>query len=248
MNSAIFIDRVKAILTDNNGIRMHPHQLHGTALDTPHLALADAGCRRIFTQPERRMFRDYHIHLLIDVSGSMDGSRIKHAAIATHALHHALTSAGAVLHAAMFNRYYIKFHTDGIKDIDALYNGMRTACQSAGSGCTHTAYAIDQARNALNKATTSPSRIILVITDGGACCGSCGKTGGDCVPRYENQDLACIRSIREARQTCSVLAIGIEDQGRAVEVFGRQEARCIEDTVNLYPEALSLLSSAVKRG
>lgn len=248
MNGAIFIDRVKAILADNGGIRMHPNQLHGTALDTPHLALADAGCRRIFTQPERRLFRDYHIHLLIDVSGSMKGTRCEQAAIATHALEHALSASGATMSAALFNAKYVPLELKTIKNIDELYKAMVKACEENGSGCTHTAYAIDRAKTKLELGTSSPSRIILVLTDGGACCGTCSHPGSVLVSRYSNQKLACIRSIREARTSCTVLAIGIEDEDRAPEVFGKQEGISITSSNQLYKAALSLLSRAVKRG
>jgi hypothetical protein len=249
MNSTLFIDRVKSVLKDNSGYRFHPHQLQGTALDTPHLALADAGERRIFTQPEKRLFKDYHVHLLVDVSGSMQGIRCETAAIATHALEYTLSTAGATMSASMFNANYQPLPTSTIKDVDKLYKTMRTACGSGDNDCTHTAYAIDRALAELVKATPNPSRIILVLTDGGAGCSSSCKRSGNCnEPRYKYEHKANKRSVLQARERSIVLAIGIEDEGRAEEVYGKHSGISLEHVNQLYPTALKLLSSAVRRG
>jgi nitric oxide reductase activation protein len=252
MNQTQFIKRSRSILSDNNGARHVPHQLAGNALDITHLALADAGCKRIFAKVERRKYADYHFMLLCDVSGSMaDNDRIETASDSVHALWHALRTAGATVSARFFNAETGPIPEAKLADADELFQFLRPKLKGDNGGCcNHDAYALEQAAKALLSTSKSAANVLLVLSDGQPACDGCPASVGGCETggKYEDQHLALRQAIKRHRSArLQILAVDIES-GAATCYYGARQSCYVSKTSELYPKACELLTRNLRRG
>jgi len=245
MGQRTFITRTRALLADNAGVRKRAHCLTGKYLDEPRLGLVPAGERRVFARPERRQYHDYHIALLMDVSGSMSGSKLRHAASAIHALWYALRVAGAAVSVFGFTCVTEQWNERIVSDPTVLHNAAQRLMNRYSGN--HDGEAIRHVARHLMENTRAPGKILLVLSDGQPSCGECKLV----VPGVtDEQDLRnAVREIRRAGQV-TLLGVGILTSAPHM-YYGKRHTALIlrsEDMPTLYHQTAALLHQHIQRG
>jgi len=247
MNQRHFIRRAGSILKDNNGVRHTPHQLHGTGIDIAHIAMADAGERRIFTKAERRKYADYHFMLLVDVSGSMSDDRERTCYPAVHALYHALTSAGATVQGRFFNGVTGEIPQSMLANPERLFEFLSGYVHGKGHECNHDGYALTEASKALLRSSRSQANVLVVFSDGQPACAGCEELGADCSRSRQCKTLEnAIASIRKAGRM-TLLGVGIQSS-YCQSFYGERSTITVNQLHELYPQTCKLLEQNLRRG
>lgn len=230
MNQQTFVQRVRSILSDNEGRRWHPAQRCGVALDEPRLALVPAGFRRVFRRPAERKFKDYHVFLAVDVSGSMHGAEMQHAAVACHSLHYAMSVAKvASVKVIGFARGTFDLTEVSRWDVQKLHYAMKRP--PINTGTTWDFQALEEGVRWLRPKTGG--KIVCLITDGGSS--------------SQEKLLGLLDSAR--RDGIVVLALGIgSNMEYLTGLYGAQYARCVYDSEDLYAEMITMLERQYRRG
>ena len=250
MRQRIFIDRVRDILLDNAGQRVRARQRSGSGLDAATLALVPAGNMRVFTKIERRSYHDYHIVLMLDVSGSMDGEPLAMACKATHALWYALIKSGATVDVLTFNTLVEKITADEIADSKEFHRKSYRRMSHHGGG-NHDAYAVTTAVKILD-ASGKPGQVALVLSDGQPACGHCdpGRYPGCSNGEGKHGDAKELHmAINKARlkSRALLLAVGILTDA-PLDYYGKRHTAIVQSLPELYPKMSKLLERHIIRG
>lgn len=252
----MFVVKTVSILADNAGTRRIPRQRSGKFLDEARLGLVPAGETRVFARAQKKQFHDYRVSLLVDVSGSMSGSKLTIAAKCTHALEYALVRAGSKVDTYLFNGDFQKLKPEVTRDNTKLYQAAREQLDRWG-GINNDADAVRLVTKDLI-AQHEPGKILLVLSDGqpapgGAECpivkmiskvrGSSGKG-----KREDDSEEDLRNAVAEARNVGIVcLAVGIETSD-PVKYYGKHHTAVVNDLKNLYSSMAKLLEQNIQRG
>lgn len=244
MKQGIFIEKCRGIFSDNDGVRYIPRQKFGSALDIQRVALADAGETRIFCKAEKRQYADYQICFVMDVSGSMDGSKIDILVQACHAMSYALTVAGATVSGISFNAEVLPVTREELFNHRKLNDVLKVRLRKNG-GCNRDGMAVKTAREQLSRASHSPAKIMVVFSDGQPCCGKCHSTKEELAV---GQNAYLMQQVRVARANgIEVLAVDIQEGG-VDRFYGKGKTVFVENLNTLYQETMSLLERNIRRG
>lgn len=242
----MFVVKAISVLADNAGVRKIPRQRSGKFLDEARLGLVPAGETRIFQRAQKKQFHEYSVSLLIDVSGSMSGSKLDVACKCTHALEYALTRAGAEVDVFAFNGDYKEVTPKVVQDPDAFYKAMLAQCHEYG-GDNNDADAVRiTAGKLLMK--RQPGKILLVLSDGQPAPG-----GGPIARMIKNNNrgdsgIDLKHAVEETRKkgiTC--LAVGVLTSCPR-EYYGEHHTAVVRDLKELYPSMAKILERNIQRG
>jgi cobalamin biosynthesis protein CobT len=189
-------------------------QINGR-LDPRTLWSVRLGNKRVFSQLRKGETKDVAVQLLIDKSGSMNGSRIAQAKQATAALGEALNAIGVSFAAMAFHNLRdrlpralppynraLPFCFEVIKDFHEKWQQVRGRLQNLSHGeenCDGEALRFAAKKLAQQKAER---HVLIVLSDGQPCC-----------PAYSH--LLMVEDLREAIKEIS--AAGIEVVGIGIE-------------------------------
>lgn len=229
MNQGTFISRIRSILNDNEGKRWHPAQRYGPALDEPRLALVPAGSRRVFRRPAERLFPEYHVCLMIDASGSMDGSRIEQACVTAHSVHYGLLVSGVKSVKTMaFSNDVWDVSVPSKHDVRKLFSAVTKTSKFGHSTCDYGA--VSHGTKVLE--SKPGGRILCMITDGGS----------------NEPERLKTKVLQARRMGIEVIALGIGCGAYVEEAYGAREAVSVEGSDEIYESLLSLMERRYQRG
>ena len=246
MRQGVFIEKCRSIFSDNDGVRYLPRQKFGPGLDVQRLALADAGETQIFVKPEKRRYKDYKICFVMDVSWSMDGSKIDILIQAVHAMTYALTVAGASVFGISFNADIEEVPYKTLFKLKELSTLLKSRLRTRG-GCNRDGAAVKKAADMMLALPKSPAKIIVVFSDGQPCCGSCHEPQGS-VEAQLHQVRYLVKQIKDTRlKGLELLAVDIQE-GECEAFYGKAKTVYIDKLESLYAKTMGLLERNIRRG
>jgi len=246
MDQRMFVVKAISVLADNAGVRKIPRQRSGKFLDESRLGLVPAGETRIFQRAQKKQFHEYAVSLLIDVSGSMSGSKLDVACKCTHALEYALTRAGAAVDVFAFNGDYRYVPPATVRDPDLFHKKMAEQLSAYG-GINNDADAVRLTAEKL-LARREPGKILMVLSDGQPAPGNGPITKMIKNGNRNNADADLINSVSETRAkgiTC--LAVGILTDCPK-QYYGSHHTAVVRDLSELYRSMAKILERNIQRG
>lgn len=246
MDQRMFVVKAISVLADNAGVRKIPRQRSGKFLDESRLGLVPAGETRIFQRAQKKQFHEYAVSLLIDVSGSMSGTKLDVACKCTHALEYALTRAGAEVDVYAFNGDYKHVKPEVVRDPMMFHKKM---AEQLGAYGAHNNDA-DAVRLTAEKLLMrrEPGKILLVLSDGQPAAGNGPISRMIKNGNRGNDETDLINAVNETRKkgiTC--LAVGILTTCPE-HYYGQHHTAIVRDLNELYPSMAKILERNIQRG
>ena len=256
MNAESFIAKTRSNFSDNAGRRTLGRQASGSGIDGARLGLLGVGDFRVFTKPGDRLFKAWHVEMMVDCSGSI--TRDNRDVILSECvvrLHKALRQAqvGKVC-ATGYNRDEIGIEADIAKGAAALKRKLNSFYEmfnpDTRGGGSHDGYMIRRATQRLMNGN-APGKMLLVLTDGRPNCdyAKCDLPG--CFGGYKGREglrTDLIAALGEARKQ-GVIALGVGVQAEHVtEFYGKQHSVSVNDLQTLFSDAARLLERHIIRG
>lgn len=163
-----FRARLQSIMTDNMYDRWVKGRKRGK-LDMNRLYKGMTGSSTLFTKREERKGKRYYIMLVVDVSGSMEGSKVVEAAKTACYLGQHFEKLNIHLGILSFN-HYIQLHKDFTekfdrKDWKRLYSKLINRASDGGNSCNHDYDAMAKAYDLLRRQDDG-TKLMVLISDG----------------------------------------------------------------------------------
>jgi len=252
MNSSVFKQKLMSIMTDNKFDRRLPKRVKGK-LDHKGLWRVGIGAKNVFSSKQSRKNKEYNVVLLVDLSGSMEGSKYVAARGITAYMASVFSAIGVNFAVIGFNsritefKSFAKTNFHVPKDLPKMVEAMDHSLYECGP-CNHDYSALVKAYEAFPK--KAKGKIVVYMSDGNPEC-SAGY-GGDRKCSYapeESEEFYVPENIGKLISShTDVMTVGV-----GIIVFGHLK-RIMKDVLEVnnlgefQKKVMGWLESKIKRG